>query len=117
MRPHRLPAAGVLLVAVLAGCGGGAGGGTTHGGTTPAGSGRALFVTECGGCHTLAAAGTGGNAGPDLDRPRPSYGQVVEKATDGGSMMPAFSGTLTRAQIRAIARYVARAAGSGQSGQ
>ena len=112
MAPHRLLGAGLLLVTVLTGCGGG----MMRGGTTPPAGGRALFVSECGACHTLAAAGTGGTAGPDLDRPRPSYGQVVEKVTNGGSTMPSFSGTLTGAQIRAIARYVAGAAGSG-SGQ
>jgi mono/diheme cytochrome c family protein len=29
--------------------------------------GKKLFVSTCGGCHTLAAAGTKGTAGPDLD--------------------------------------------------
>jgi mono/diheme cytochrome c family protein len=111
MAPHRLLAAGLPLVAVLAGCGGS---GMMHGGTTSAGSGRALFVADCGSCHALAAAGTGGAVGPDLDRTRPAYGRVVRFVTDGGSTMPAFSGMLTRAQIGAIARYVADAAGSGR---
>jgi mono/diheme cytochrome c family protein len=29
--------------------------------------GRALFIQNCGTCHTLAQAGTGANIGPDLD--------------------------------------------------
>ncbi len=111
MSSRRLLGAGLLLVAVLAGCGGG---GPTHGGTTSAGKGRALFVTECGGCHTLAAAGARGTAGPDLDQTRPSYERVVEVVTNGGSTMPAFSGTLTRAQIQAVSRYVGNADRSGQ---
>ena len=30
-------------------------------------NGRKLFVSQCGGCHTLAAAGTSGTVGPNLD--------------------------------------------------
>jgi cbb3-type cytochrome c oxidase subunit III len=61
----------VLLVAVasagalglaLSGCGTG---GYTSSGSQGAGEG--LFVQACGGCHTLAAAGTNGTIGPDLD--------------------------------------------------
>ena len=31
------------------------------------GTGKKLFVQACGGCHTLADAGTNGNVGPNLD--------------------------------------------------
>jgi mono/diheme cytochrome c family protein len=107
-----LAAALPLLVAALAACGGGSGmGGMMHSGTTGAGGSRALFVGECGACHTLAAAGTSGTAGPDLDEVRPSYGRVVEIVTSGGSVMPAFAGSLSRSQIEAIARYVSGATG------
>ena len=72
-----------------------------------AANGRALFLAGgCGGCHTLAAAGTTGTAGPNLDRARPSSELVTRRLTEGGAGMPAFSGSLTAAQIRAIARYV-----------
>ena len=30
-------------------------------------AGQSLFETNCGNCHTLYAAGTDGNFGPDLD--------------------------------------------------
>jgi cbb3-type cytochrome c oxidase subunit III len=53
--------AAVLSVA-LAGCGTG---GYVSGGSQ--GAGKQLFVDRCGGCHTLAEAGTGGTVGPDLD--------------------------------------------------
>src|ERR1700759_4490978 len=33
----------------------------------PLKTGQALFETNCGTCHTLYAAGTDGNYGPDLD--------------------------------------------------
>lgn len=54
-------AAAALL---LAGCGTG-GKALTHG--TDTGLGQKLFVTNCGGCHTLAAANTSGTVGPNLD--------------------------------------------------
>ena len=74
------------------------------------GSGRALFLSSaCGSCHTLAAAGTSSQAGPNLDQAQPSAEQVVERVTNGGGGMPAFGGSLTAAQIRAIADYVAAA--------
>jgi mono/diheme cytochrome c family protein len=80
---------------------------TGQGHGTGAGDGGRLFLASCGGCHTLAAAGTTGSAGPDLDQARPSYARVVEEVTDGGDGMPSFADSLTGAQIRAIAGYVA----------
>jgi cbb3-type cytochrome c oxidase subunit III len=53
-------AAGVVLAATACGTGGlGAGGDTSNG--------QKLFVSKCGGCHVLAAAGTNGTTGPSLD--------------------------------------------------
>jgi cbb3-type cytochrome c oxidase subunit III len=52
-----------LLLAVL---GGGCGtGGLAEGGS--ASQGQQLFSEKCGGCHTLRAAGTSGQIGPNLD--------------------------------------------------
>jgi mono/diheme cytochrome c family protein len=53
--------AGALALA-LSGCG--TGGYTSEGSQ---GAGKELFQQRCGGCHTLADAGTNGNIGPDLD--------------------------------------------------
>jgi cytochrome c6 len=50
------------LAFALAGCG--AGGYTSEGSQ---GTGKKLFVQACGGCHTLADAGTNGKVGPNLD--------------------------------------------------
>ena len=64
MRPVVLVAvacAGALILA-LAGCGTG---GYVSSGSQ--GSGKKLFVQACGGCHTLADAGTNGTVGPNLD--------------------------------------------------
>ena len=64
----------------------------------------------CGGCHTLAATGSTGNVGPDLDQLRPSAAAVAAQVTSGGGGMPAFAGSLTPAEIQALASYVAGAA-------
>jgi cbb3-type cytochrome c oxidase subunit III len=50
------------LAVVLSGCG--TGGYTSEGSQ---GTGKKLFVQSCGGCHTLADAGTNGTIGPNLD--------------------------------------------------
>jgi mono/diheme cytochrome c family protein len=55
-------AACAALSLVLSGCGPG---GYVSGGSQDAG--KKLFVARCGGCHTLADAGTNGNVGPNLD--------------------------------------------------
>jgi mono/diheme cytochrome c family protein len=51
-----------VLTAALSGCG--TGGYTSEGSQ---GAGKDLFVPRCGGCHTLADAGTNGTIGPNLD--------------------------------------------------
>jgi cbb3-type cytochrome c oxidase subunit III len=50
------------LAVALSGCG--TGGYTSDGSQ---GAGKQLFVQACGGCHTLADAGTNGTIGPNLD--------------------------------------------------
>jgi len=65
----------------------------------------------CAGCHTLAAAGSTGTVGPNLDQLKPSMAAVVKQVTNGGSVMPAFAGKLTPAQIQAVAQYVSSSAG------
>jgi mono/diheme cytochrome c family protein len=86
---------------------------TTSGGTTTgaAPDGKALFVANCASCHTLKDAGTNGTVGPDLDALKPSESRVARQVTNGGGVMPAFKGKLTTAEIQAIAKYVAGAAG------
>src|SRR5436309_1883816 len=63
--------------------------------------GAAVFASAgCGTCHTLAAAGSHGSLGPNLDRLRPSAAAVETQVLNGGGNMPSFRGRLTRAQIR-----------------
>lgn len=111
----------VVLALVAAGCGGS--GDTASVPSTPApttsdqkageGSkeGRQVFVANCSTCHTLAAAGANGMAGPNLDELRPDEATVKAQVTNGGGGMPAFSGTLDPGQIDAVAAYVASVAG------
>lgn len=130
MRPiQAIPA--VLVVAVIAGCGGGSGATATDGVATtptrtqadpsttttapakPAGpDGAKVFASAgCDGCHTLKAAGANGNVGPNLDDLKPSFEAVKAQVTSGGGGMPSFGGSLSGADIDAVARYVSANAG------
>jgi cbb3-type cytochrome c oxidase subunit III len=74
-------------------------------------NGKSIFKAKCGSCHTLADAGTTGTIGPKLDQLKPPFARVKRQVTNGGTVMPAFKGTLSDAQINAVARYVASVAG------
>jgi cbb3-type cytochrome c oxidase subunit III len=74
-------------------------------------NGKQIFITKCGGCHTLKAAGTTGTQGPNLDLLKPPFARVQNQVIKGGGIMPAFKGVLTDAQIKAVANYVAQHAG------
>jgi sulfite dehydrogenase len=80
------------------------------GGAKP--NGKAIFASAgCGSCHTLKAAASKGNVGPNLDSLKPSEQTVEKQVTNGGGGMPPFKGQLTAAQIKAVAAYVATSAG------
>ena len=121
----------LLLVAVFAvamtACGGGdeasptpetvegtvEGGGTTTeeggggGGQGDAAAGEEVFAQGgCGGCHTLAAAGTSGAVGPNLDESKPSFDLVVDRVTNGSGVMPSFKDQFSEEQIQNVAAYV-----------
>lgn len=75
---------------------------------------RDLFVTNCGACHTLAAAGTDGVVGPDLDDllgvipgQKDRVLAAIEKGVAG--RMPA--GILQGGQAERVAEFVATVAG------
>jgi cbb3-type cytochrome c oxidase subunit III len=74
-------------------------------------SGKDIFTANCGSCHTLKDAGTSGTVGPNLDQLKPAEARVQRQVINGGSVMPAFKGTLTPAQITAVAKYVSSVAG------
>jgi mono/diheme cytochrome c family protein len=73
-------------------------------------AGKQVFASAgCGGCHTLADAGTNGSVGPNLDGAKPSFDKVVERVTNGKPPMPSFKESLTEQQIRDVAAYVSQA--------
>jgi cbb3-type cytochrome c oxidase subunit III len=80
-------------------------------GTTKSTNGKTIFTSNCGSCHTLAAAGTNGTVGPNLDDIKPPFARAKQQVINGGAVMPAFEGKLTDAQIVAVAKYVAAQAG------
>jgi serine/threonine-protein kinase len=70
-------------------------------------SGKAVFSSAgCGGCHTLAAAGSSGTTGPNLDDAKPSADTAERIVTAGAGIMPSFKGRLSPAEITAVARFV-----------
>jgi mono/diheme cytochrome c family protein len=93
-------------------------------------SGQSLFQTNCGTCHTLYAAGTDGNYGPNLDVLLAPAGPATDKATvtqiegrvlnavENGvdstttqGRMP--GGILNQEQAKEVSEFVARTAGEG----
>jgi cytochrome c oxidase subunit 1 len=75
-------------------------------------AGRQVYMDSgCGGCHALAAAGSTGAVGPDLDQASPSEALVVDRVTNGKGAMPAFGSQLTPDQIAAVAAFVSSATG------
>ena len=96
-------------------------------------AGQAIFQTNCGTCHTLYAAGTDGNFGPDLDEllapAGPPSGPTAAGTVQGiesrvldalehgvntttvPGRMPA--GILNPEQAKEVAKFVANTAGEG----
>jgi sulfite dehydrogenase len=92
------------LAAAVAGCG--------SKDTSNSTSGADVFKTAgCANCHTLAAAEANGRVGPNLDQVKPDEALVERQVTNGGGGMPSFKGTLSAAQIKAVAEYVSSNAG------
>jgi mono/diheme cytochrome c family protein len=75
---------------------------------TPGGA-QLWTAAGCGACHTLKAAGSNGTAGPDLDQIRPTGAMVAMQVETGGSGMPSYRRSLTRAELDSLASYVAEA--------
>jgi mono/diheme cytochrome c family protein len=81
------------------------------GGKAAAPDGKQIFSANCASCHTLKAAGATGTVGPNLDALKPAESKVETQVTNGGGVMPAFKGTLTPAEITAVAKFVSSNAG------
>ena len=61
---------------------------------------------QCGTCHSLQAAGSEGQIGPNLDMLKPQVQQIISAVTNGIGVMPPWEGILTEKEIEAVAYYI-----------
>ena len=61
---------------------------------------------QCGVCHTLQAAGSFGDIGPNLDQMNFQMSQIIYAVTNGIGVMPPWEGILSYEEIEAVAYYV-----------
>ena len=61
---------------------------------------------QCGVCHTLKAAESDGQIGPNLDLLNAKEDQIILVVTNGIGVMQAWKGILTDKEIDAVAYYV-----------
>jgi cytochrome c oxidase subunit 2 len=101
------------------------GGGTEEtGGAAAAPNGKTVFTDAgCGGCHSLADAGTTGGTGPDLDEVLPDKNAAfieksivdpnaeIAKGFSAGIMPQQFGQTLQPAELDALVKYLDEVAG------
>jgi mono/diheme cytochrome c family protein len=77
-----------------------------------AAAGEAVFASAgCGGCHTLEAAGSSGNVGPNLDDAEPDAELTADRVRNGRGAMPAFEDQLSEQQIADVVAYVVESTG------
>jgi len=70
-------------------------------------AGKAVFAANgCGVCHTLSAAASTGDVGPNLDQLKPEYDAIVEQVENGGGAMPPFKDELSEEQINDVSAFV-----------
>ena len=95
----------------------GAGSTGSSAGVTVAAGMKVFDTAGCASCHTLAAAGSTGTVGPNLDQLKPSDALVVHQVTNGGGGMPAFNSILSKTQIQSVALFVSSVAGKPVKGK
>ena len=61
---------------------------------------------QCGVCHTLKAAGSDGQIGPNFDLIKLQISQIIFAVSNGIGVMPPWEGILTYEEIEAVAYYV-----------
>ncbi len=113
MRIRTLVTVGVSCL-ILAGCGSSGSSSDTDSAqskdtksASAASDGKSAFVASCGGCHTLADAGTSGQVGPELTGKALSAERVADQIKNGGGAMS--PGILEGDEAAAVAAYVAKA--------
>ena len=77
-----------------------------QGGDASADDPKALFTSNCAGCHTLSAAEARGTVGPNLDQSSLTVDRIAQQIRNGGGGMPPFEGQLTDEQIQALAEFL-----------
>jgi cytochrome c553 len=98
----KLSATAAILLAFLllaAGCGG-------SGGTASSPGAKVFASSGCASCHTLDAAHSKGQIGPNLDELKPDQATVERQVRNGGNGMPSFKSKLSPSQIRQVAEFV-----------
>jgi mono/diheme cytochrome c family protein len=86
---------------------------TESGGASAGADGAKIFASAgCASCHTLKAADSNGQVGPNLDDLKPDEATVEKQVTNGGGGMPAFKDSLSPEEIKAVSTYVADNAGT-----
>ena len=115
MRSAARRALGAACGAALALVGAGIARGADDGDANELQLGKTLFTVganpPCSSCHTLKDAGATGAVGPMLDDLQPTADRVLTALKSGIGMMPSYQSSLSEAQMRAVARYVAKASG------
>ena len=61
---------------------------------------------QCCVCHTLQAASSTGDIGPNFYQLRSTIPQIISAVTNGIGVMPPWEGILTYEEIEAVAYYV-----------
>ena len=61
---------------------------------------------QCGICHTLQAARSTGDIGPNFDQLKPTIPQIISAVINGIGVMTSWEGILTYEEIEAVAYYV-----------
>jgi mono/diheme cytochrome c family protein len=104
------PHGGEAAVETTAGETTGEDGGGEDGGGEAAGdpsAGEGVFASSgCGSCHTMEAAGSSGQVGPNLDETQPDAELVEDRVRNGAGAMPAFEGQLSDEEIADVTAYV-----------
>ena len=61
---------------------------------------------QCSACHTLQAAGSEGQIGPNLDQLKAQMPRIISAVTNGIGVLPPWEGILTYEEIEAVAYYI-----------
>jgi mono/diheme cytochrome c family protein len=81
-------------------------------------SGKQVFISFCGKCHTLAAVGSRGVLGPNLDQDRVTYSAVISAVQQGvGGIQAEYILRFVKfPQIQDVAKFVVTASDCAKPG-